>query len=38
MNFHSIFNIQGLREGPEIVLINANSYQKMLGKSREKVG
>ncbi len=37
-DFHSIFNIQGLREGPEIVLINANSYQKMLDKSREKVG
>ena len=29
-DFHAKFIIQGQREGPEICLVNANSYQKMV--------
>lgn len=36
-DFHSKFVVQGLREGPEIRLTDANSYQKMVMKELEKM-
>jgi hypothetical protein len=35
-DFHAKFIIQGLREGPEICLVNANTYQKMIGQMQKE--
>lgn len=35
-DFHAKFIIQGKREGPEVCLVDANSYQKMVGQMQEE--
>jgi hypothetical protein len=35
-DFHSKFSIQGQRHGPEVCLVNANSYQKMIGQMQKE--
>lgn len=36
-DFHSKFVVQGLREGPQINLTDANNYQKMIMKESERL-
>jgi predicted N-formylglutamate amidohydrolase len=35
-DFHAKFIIQGLREGPDVRLVNANTYQKMIGQMQKE--
>ena len=35
-DFHTKFVIQGYRHGPEICLVDANNYQKMMMQQKEK--
>lgn len=35
-DFHAKFIIQGQREGPEVCLVNANSYQKMTERMQKE--
>ena len=35
-DFHAKFSIQGQRHGPEVCLVNANSYQKMIEQMQKE--
>ncbi len=35
-DFHAKFVIQGQRHGPEVCLVDANSYQKMMGQMQKE--
>ncbi len=35
-DFHAKFSIQGQRQGPEVCLVNANSYQKMIDQMQKE--
>lgn len=35
-DFHAKFIIKGMREGPEVILVNANSYQKMCEREQKE--
>lgn len=35
-DFHAKFVIQGQRQGPEVCLVNANSYQKMVEQMQKE--